>query len=215
MKNLISSEYTFAVDHAHTLSYYDKRGELVKKNKKIFKFIDPTAKVDKLVRLASSEEEEIEGYFSPEDFSTRLHDLDQRKNFYEQSAEFSNNIISSLGLEGYIDKVRFTIVLTIKIDKDIREFMEDKGFIVKLPNDLIPMRSNLRTLFIDPDNGNVYALSIQEMTLGDNHVNIDLTYIFSKDELESEENLLDKEFHHKNFTELEKLLMKLNLVEGL
>lgn len=215
LKKLISSEYTFAVDHAHTMSFYDKRGELVKKNKKIFKFVDTSAKVDELVRLASSEEEEIQGYFSPEDFSTRLHDLNQRSNFYEHSAEFSKNIITSLGLEGYIEKARFTINLTIEIDKDIRDFMEDKGFIVKLPNDLIPMRINLRTPFLNPDNENVYALSIQEMTLDDKHVNIDLTNILPKDELETEKNLLDKEFYHKHFTELEQLLTKLNLVEEL
>ncbi|BAT49683.1 RHS family protein [Bacillus altitudinis] len=215
MNKLIASEYTFVVNHAHSMSYFDKRGELVKKNKELFKYVDPSTKVDEVVILASNQEEEMEAYFSPEDFSTRLNDMNQKEVFYEHSVEFSKNVISSLGLDGYIDKVRFQISSTFEIDEDIRHFMEGLGFVIELPNDLIAMRSNLRILMFDQDNNKPYALSVQEMTLGEKFVNIEVTYILDKDELESEKSLLDKDFFVENFTELEKLFIKLNLVKEL
>lgn len=201
------------------MAFFDKRGEIFKKNKSFLNFVDKDTKFEELVMLSSSldtNDSIQEGYYSPDEFSMRLNDPNLIEIFTENNRKFSTNIVESLGIEQNIESIRFQIKLEIEVeeDTDIRDFLTEKGFIVGLPNGMDVLRNELNSIIGNPSTKEVYHIGISEFSSTDDRIYADITRFVDKEEI-SFLNLCNKDFYMENYTNIKELFVSLKLVEEL
>lgn len=177
---IISKEKMFTVRHAYAMSYFDKRGLLVKKLKRHLPYIDISTDKDQKVMMSSSNDtskELIQGFFTPDRFSMReINHEGETEVFYELAEDYYSTICDELGLDEYIDAITVKVVLSFEFEerKFVNQFLREHGFTVDKFND------SKRTL-LDNEFNILYSTEIGEEKRG---------FCITFDEIKNNDNIL-------------------------
>lgn len=163
---ILELERTFHINHAYAMSFFDKRGKIVKDLKNFLPYVDVSTNKDEKVMLSSElslEEGTIQGFFTPEKFSMRYIGNENLEEFYQMSYDFSLLIESSLGLADYLDSIFITVSFEVEFEHpfDAINYFKERGIYLTIPENYRLLSNDIDTLIVNTDTDEAFSLKIE------------------------------------------------------
>jgi hypothetical protein len=174
------TEISFSLSHAYAMSFFDKRGVLVKKLKEKLPYVNTDT--DKNERIIMSTQDKlsdhtIQGFFTPSKLGLRQLGKDDLNKYYSVVDFWSKSLIDGLGLDGYLDGVTFTITHKVDLSDNVSKssFYEALGFPINADNDRNVIDFRFNQLY--EKGQNIFTCSVLDDDINENIYELEFTYL--------------------------------------